>query len=113
MAGRADIKADNRHACAACRKFGKNGANYRILLNGRPEPERLHRPCAEEIAKSAPEGATTEVVAVWELARRRREEHETARAKRVAGFWERKLPPGKLNGAAPPAMPRSNPPQQP
>lgn len=100
----ATIQADNRHSCAACRKFGRNGANYRILLNGRPEPERFHWPCAEEIAQAAPEGTAVEVVAVWELARRKREEQEAARNKRVSSFWDRRVPPGtKLSGHAAPA----------
>jgi hypothetical protein len=84
------IRLDNRHRCDACRHFGKNGANFRLQVNGQLKPGRYHRPCAEAIAKRAPAEATTLVVSMGALKRQR--EEDAAKA-----FWERALPAPKAS----------------
>lgn len=91
--------------CAFCHNTGKNGAQF-ILCVGAAE-HRVHKPCGETLAKSAPEGTEVRLVH-WSVRRNeRRAQREQTDQELVQSFWADKFAAaerrkGKQNGAQAP-----------
>ncbi|MDO8492320.1 MAG: hypothetical protein Q7S34_01605, partial [bacterium] len=62
--------------CVFCRHTGTRGAQWVLYIG--TEPHFVHKPCGEELKKSAPEGAQVRLVAGKELAQKFR----------VSNFWK-------------------------
>ena len=75
---------DQLHVCVFCRNTGKHGAQWILYIGTEPHP--VHRPCGEELKKSAPEGAQVRLMPCKELAQRQR----------AQSFWSK-----NFNGKAP------------
>lgn len=84
----------NQHVCAFCRKTGKNGAQW--LLHIGSDTHRVHRPCGEELMKSAPAGAKVSLQPSSEL-------RASFHRQRVGDFWKK-----NFRGKPAPAAAREN-----
>ncbi len=75
-----------KHVCSVCRKTGHTGAEWVAQIGN--DRIRVHKPCGQRLAETAPEGTgvkispSPELRRTWENQRRERE---------VRNFWEQKF----------------------
>ncbi|MEI6288616.1 MAG: hypothetical protein WCP18_03520 [bacterium] len=76
-----------KHKCHLCSRVGQNGAQW-ILKTGKTE-YRVHKPCGQQLADSAPHGVETKLIPSGEL---KREWTEKKRQNDARQFWTEKFP---------------------
>ena len=75
--------------CSLCQVTGKTGANFVLCVGS--EESRVHKYCGEQLVAKAPEGMTTRLVHIGELAREKREAAAKLEQDRVSDFWAGKF----------------------
>jgi hypothetical protein len=76
-----------KHVCTFCGNTGSRGAQWTLTVDG--DVLRVHKPCGEKLAASAPEGTSVKLAPSKEL----RDEWRAKRDEReVREFWAKKAP---------------------
>ena len=75
-----------KSVCALCRTTGQYGAQWIAKVDN--EDLRVHRPCGDRLAKTAPEGTEVKIFPSPEL---REIFREKAREREVQAFWKEKF----------------------
>lgn len=85
------------HTCAICKQTGGSGANWLLLIEGKPG-QRVHRPCGNNALKAAPAGVKAELNPAKEQKELWRKEREERNAR---SFWDEVFSNAKPLKAAP------------